>query len=100
MALGWRFMTIQAGMYWVLALLFILRSTLQGIGQSFVPTMAGLSELAMRVFAAFWLVERAGFDGICWASPLAWFGSFVPLAIAWLAWLRGQRRARQALSGA
>ena len=99
-ALGWRFMTIQAGMYWVLALLFILRSTLQGIGQSFVPTMAGLSELAMRVFAAFWLVERAGFDGICWASPLAWFGSFVPLAIAWLCWLRGQRRQTQLPAGA
>ena len=62
-ALGWRFMTIQAGMYWILALLFILRNTLQGIGQSFVPTMAGLSELAMRFFAAAQHTDVAALQG-------------------------------------
>lgn len=77
------YMALTASMYWVLSLLFIFRYTLQGLGQSFVPTFAGVMELIMRMAAVYWLVGPLGFGGVCLASPLAWIGSAVPLGIAY-----------------
>ncbi|WP_025727917.1 MATE family efflux transporter [Atopobacter phocae] len=68
-----------AGFYSLLSLLFIYRSTLQGLGQTFVPTLAGFMELAMRILAAFVLVRYIGFKGVALSSPLAWFGANIPL---------------------
>ena len=77
------YMALNASMYWVLAFLFIYRYTLQGLGQSVVPTFAGVMELVMRLAAVEFLVVPLGFGGVCLASPLAWIGSAVPLAIAY-----------------
>jgi len=77
------YLNINASMYWVLALLFVFRYTLQGLGQSVVPTFAGVMELAMRAFAAIILARYLGFAGASMASPAAWIGSCVPLAIAY-----------------
>ena len=65
--------------YWVLSLLFIYRYTLQGLGKSVVPTVAGIMELIMRVFAAMVMAKFFGFAGVASASPLAWIGSAIPL---------------------
>ena len=84
---GSMYLLVQGACYWVLALLFIFRSTLQGLGQSVVPTIAGVMELVMRAGAALILCEMWGFLGACWASPLAWIGSAIPLMIAYY-WTR------------
>lgn len=42
------YLLTNCSMYFVLALLFIFRNTLQGLGQSFIPTVAGIMELIMR----------------------------------------------------
>ena len=79
---GRLYLVVSGVCYWVLSLLFIFRFTLQGLGKSFVPTFAGLMELAMRIVAAFFLVEYWGYLGACLASPMAWIGACLPLAIA------------------
>ena len=81
-AYGQTYLTVNGVCYWILALLFIFRNTLQGLGQSVVPTIAGIMELIMRAAAAIFLVDWLGYLGACLASPLAWVGSCVPLAIA------------------
>jgi putative MATE family efflux protein len=68
--------------YVLLAWLFICRQTLQGLGNSLVPTLSGIAELLMRSFAAIVLSYFFGFPGICFASPLAWAGGCIPLTIA------------------
>jgi putative MATE family efflux protein len=68
--------------YFILALLFVFRFSLQGLGNSLVPSIAGVMELVMRVFAALVLTGWLGFTGVCLAGPLAWIGSCLPLAIA------------------
>ncbi len=80
---GQTYLTINGACYFILSLLFIYRYTLQGLGQSMVPTIAGIMELIMRALAAIFLVKWFGYTGACWASPLAWLGSCVPLAIAY-----------------
>ena len=69
--------------YWLLALLFIYRYTLQGLGDSLIPTIAGIMELAMRMSAALILSQYLGFVGPAIASPLAWLGACIPLLTAY-----------------
>lgn len=79
---GRLFLIITGLSYWVLALLFIFRFTLQGLGQSLVPTIAGGVELVMRIAAAIFLVDWLGYLGACLAAPMAWIGGLLPLAIS------------------
>jgi len=86
--LGQRLLQIQCGLYWLLALMFVLRNALQGLGKSVITTASGLLELAMRCAAALFLVVPLGFDGVCLASPLAWAGAMLLLVPAFFAWKR------------
>lgn len=77
------YLSITGILYWVLALLFIYRFTLQGLGNGVVPTIAGIMELIMRAFGAVILVAAFGFPGACWSNTLAWIGACIPLSIAY-----------------
>ena len=79
---GKTYLVVNGSCYWMLALLFIFRFTLQGLGKSMVPTLAGIMELFMRAAAGIFLVEWLGYLGACMANPMAWLGSCVPLAVA------------------
>lgn len=83
LSLSQTYLTINGSMYWVLALLFIYRFTLQGLGKGLIPTVAGVMELIMRAFAAIFLTGILGFSGACIANPLAWLGACIPLTIAY-----------------
>jgi len=75
--------------YLLLGVLFVLRGALQGLGDTFIPTLTGVIELAMRVGAAVVLGAAFGFSGVVWGNPLAWVGAVVVLVPAYL---RAQRR--------
>lgn len=79
---GRLFLITNGVSYWILSLLFIFRFTLQGLGKSFVPTVAGAMELIMRIAAAIFLVDYWGYFGACLANPMAWLGACIPLTIA------------------
>ena len=70
-----QYLNIIAIFCWVLGLLFIFRSTIQGLGNGFVRMMSGVMELVMRVLAAIILSKLFQFTGICLASPIAWIGA-------------------------
>lgn len=76
-------LTLNGCTYAILGMLFIYRFTLQGLGNSIIPTVAGVMELLLRTFAAFFLAGRFGFLGAVSSNPLAWLGAFVPLIIAY-----------------
>ena len=81
-AYGQLFLVVNGVCYWILSLLFVFRFALQGLGKSFVPTLAGTMELFMRIAAAIFLVDKLGYLGACLANPMAWIGACIPLAIA------------------
>lgn len=68
--------------YCSLAVLYICRFSLQGLGRGAVPTAAGVVEMAMRMVAALLLTAPFGMAGACSAAPLAWTASAIPLAVA------------------
>lgn len=69
----------NSSLYVLLALLFIIRYTLQGLGYSLAPTLAGIMELLMRLFAGMILIRQLGFAGASMANPLAWLGALLVL---------------------
>lgn len=85
LALSQTYFNVVGSSYWILAILFIVRYTLQGLGQSLVPTLAGVAELVMRSFAAIVLAHYFKYFGACLANPLAWVGSTLVLISSYVA---------------
>jgi len=83
-AMAHRYLIVQGATYGLLAVLFVLRGTIQGMGWTGAPTLAGVMELVLRALAGLFLVGNVGFLGVCWASPLAWAGALVALVPAWV----------------
>ncbi len=69
--------------YIPLGLIFIYRNTLQGVGESFVPMMAGFAEMIARTVVAFTLPLVLDFTGIALADPAAWLAAIIPLMITY-----------------
>ncbi|KIS02713.1 MATE family efflux transporter [Paucilactobacillus wasatchensis] len=82
------YFNVVGSSYSILAILFIIRYTLQGLGQSVIPTIAGIAELFMRSFSAIVLAGSFGYAGACFSDPLAWLGSTVVLIGSYLAAIR------------
>ncbi|MCV3296992.1 MATE family efflux transporter [Oenococcus kitaharae] len=83
LALSRTYFLVNGGPYILLATLFLIRYTLQGLGNASVPTVAGIFELSMRAFAGLVLVGLFGYTGAVLGSPLAWAGSLLALTPAW-----------------
>lgn len=86
------FIRVNACFYPVLAVLFVSRNVLQGLGYSLLPMMAGACELAARVIVAVGFVATLGFDAACYASPLAWTAAVVLLSAVYIVKMRGLKK--------
>lgn len=71
--------------YMALAVLFIFRNLLQGLGYGYTSAIAGAAELCGRVLIAYVLASRFGFPAICLAGPAAWILADIPLVIIYFA---------------
>ncbi len=58
--------------YFPLALVNIIRFTIQGVGFPRFAILAGVFEMVARALSGVFLVPRLGFLGACLGSPLAW----------------------------
>lgn len=78
-----RYLVVNAGLYCFLGILFVIRNTIQGLGSTVAPTMAGVLELVARAAMGLWIVPLTGFTGVILAAPAAWLLALIPLGIAW-----------------
>ena len=85
-ALAHEYLIINAALYPILASLFVLRYSIQGLGSTAIPALAGFMELVMRSVVGLGLVSHLGFLGVSIAAPLAWIGALVPVALCWFGW--------------
>lgn len=83
-AMAHRFLVINGILYWVLAILFVTRGALQGLGNVLIPTLSGIIELGLRIWAAVMLGDSYGFTGVAAANPLAWIAATMLLVPAWM----------------
>ena len=81
MGYGYDFLRIMAAGLPMLYLLFIYRTTLQGLGDTVVPMVSGFVELALRIGAALLLPMVIGYWGVYMAEIAAWIGAGIFLII-------------------
>lgn len=67
-----QFLIANSLFYFPLALVNIVRFTIQGLGYSKFAIIAGVCEMAARSFVGFCLVPFFGYAAVCFANPIAW----------------------------
>ena len=81
LAIGYDFLRVMAAGLPMLYLLFVYRSTLQGLGDTVIPMVSGFVELALRVGTALLLPLLLGYWGVYIAEIAAWIGAGIFLII-------------------
>ncbi len=92
-----QYLVVNGTLYLILSLLFLLRQSVQGLGDTLTPTLAGFMELAARALVGLVLIEQLGWTGAVIAAPLAWVGALIPVAIAWA--VQRRRLIRESAAG-
>lgn len=77
-ALYLRFNTI---LYFVCAVIIVLRNVMQGIGDSITPMISSFLELATKVLVAVLLAPRMGYWAIIISEPVSWVIMVIPLLV-------------------
>lgn len=77
--------------YVFLAVLFVLRYSLQGMGRTIAPTISGLVEMGIRSFVPLIFVGTFGFPAIAYSHPLAWFSTMTILLISTYLFMKNDR---------
>lgn len=73
--IAFHYLCIMACMLLSLYLLHAYRSTLQGLGNTWIPMLSGLVEMLMRITVALVLPGIMGQEGIFYAEIAAWVGA-------------------------
>lgn len=84
MAAAKRYILAIAECYSLVAILFVMRNTLQGMGFTYANSVAGVGEFFGRLAVAFVFTPLLGFDAVCYAGPAAWLLADIPLIIIYL----------------
>lgn len=74
LALSKKYLFWQGVFYIGLAIIYVYRNALQGMGYSMLTTVGGVVELGMRILASFLLVKVWSYLGLCLSNPCAWLG--------------------------
>lgn len=79
LAIAYRYLVVMSVGLPMLYLLFGYRTTLQGVGDTFIPMVSGFVELVMRILCALVLPGLMGEWGVYIAEIAAWVGAAVLL---------------------
>lgn len=91
-----RYYLVNGLFYWILSILFITRSILQGLGNAVIPTICGFMELIMRIVIVLIGISMMEYTVIISGNPGAWIGA---VAILVPATLKMYRRFSKAENG-
>jgi len=88
MKIAYFYLVIMSAFLPVLYILHVVRSAIQGMGNTFLPMLSGVAEFIMRTGSALLLPALAGEVGIFFAEILAWAGADVVLIISYFIVIR------------
>ena len=71
-----------------LSILYLYRTSLQGLGKGMVPMIGGILELVGRLAVIMLFAKDYGYPAVCLASPVAWIFAGIPNMAAYLLWKR------------
>lgn len=82
------YLTVMSLCLPVLYVLHVVRSVIQGMGNTVLPMVSGMTEFVMRTGTALLLPRCVGETGIFYAEVLAWAGADVVLIVSYFAVMR------------
>ena len=80
---GMSYLAISVMFYFFLGMIFIFKNTLQSMGKPMYPVVSSVVELIIRAYIAIYLTKKIGYEGIFYASPLAWVGGAIVVFIGY-----------------
>ncbi len=86
--IAYRYLVIMSVCLPILYLLHVLRSAIQGMGNTLLPMASGIAEFVMRAASAILLPGVVGEVGIFYAEVLAWLGADVILVVSYFVLIR------------
>lgn len=86
------YLLVGGAFYFALALVDIVRFTIQGLGFSKLAVLAGVCEMVARGVVGAFVVPVAGFLGACFASPVAWVFADIFLIPAYISVMKSLER--------
>ena len=86
--IAYRYLQVMSLGLPLLYVLYVVRSSLQGLGNASCPFISGVAELIVRVAVAMTLPALVGTEGIFFAEILAWLAADVVLLTGWFITLR------------
>ncbi len=89
---------VNSSFYFTLALVNIVRFTIQGLGYSKLAILAGVCEMAARALVGAFLVPAAGYIGVCFASPVAWIFADLFLIPAYICIMKSLMRKKERIN--
>jgi len=89
MEIAYHYLAIMSVCLPILYLLHVVRSSIQGMGDTVLPMLSGVVEFLMRTGAALFLPLAMGQEGIFYAEILAWIGADVVLVVSYFARIKG-----------
>ena len=72
----------------LLNLLFIFRSTVQGMGHPLIPMCSGIAEMALRMSVIIFMMKSVGFVATAYAESIAWIGALGLNVVAYIVFIR------------
>lgn len=76
------YLRVDTLLYFIPAVICILRNAMQGIGDSVTPIVSSSLELVCKVLVAMFLTPYWGYWAIIWAEPISWIIMVIPLLIS------------------
>ena len=81
---GQKYLLILGIFYPLLYILYIMRASLQGLGNTFIPMVSSFGQLIMRVFCALILTRIIGYSGIYYGEISAWILADIILIVTYI----------------
>ncbi len=80
---GRRYLLWNAPFYLIAGVLFVLRHTLQGLGEKILPLISSVIELVLKTVFVILLIPRMGYFGVIICEPVIWIVMTTQLALAY-----------------
>lgn len=82
------YLKIDTILYVLVAVIFVLRNSLQGIGDRVTPLISSGIEMAGKILLTFTLVPILGYMGVILVEPIVWIVMIIPLIVRIRRWKR------------
>lgn len=85
------YLRVSAGFYPLVAIVYVLRGSLQGVSLVRSALLSGVAELAAKTACALAVAWGAGVMSLVLSGPASWAIALVPLLWAWSGWKKSAR---------